>query len=110
MHQSTYVFDVRAGRDGNHVTVLDAEVVANHTVDASTAVIEVLVSENDEDSVLSLLAADENCVTAEELELLHRVFGEGNDTVVIIDGIGNPKEAKLAGCGHRSWRCGEQRT
>lgn len=71
--------------------MLDAEVVANHTVDAGTAVIELLVSEDDEDSVLSLLAADENCVATEKLQLLHGVFGEGNNAVVIIDGIGNPK-------------------
>lgn len=94
---TTYIFNVGARLDGNHVAVLDAEVVANDTVDAGTAVIEVLVGENDEDGVLSLLATDKNCVTTEELELLHGIFGEGNDTVVIVDGIGDPR-ARLVGC------------
>lgn len=76
--------------DGNHVTVLDSQVVTNNSVDASATVIELLVSEDDEDGVLSLLASNQDGVAAEELELIHGGLGEGNDTVVIVDGIGNP--------------------
>lgn len=76
--------------DGNHVTVLDSQVVTNNSVDASATVIELLVSEDDEDGVLSLLASNQDGVTTEELELIHGGLGEGNNTVVIVDGIGNP--------------------
>lgn len=86
----TYIFDIRAGRDSDHITVLDTQVVANHTVDAGTTIIKVFVGEDNEDCVLSLLAPDKNCVTTEKLELFHGIFGECNDTVVIIDGIGDP--------------------
>jgi hypothetical protein len=69
----TYVFDVRARVDGNNITVLDTQVVANDTVYPRRAIIEIVVGEHDEDSVLPLLALDEDCVTAEELERLHGV-------------------------------------
>jgi hypothetical protein len=51
----THVFDIRARVNGDHVAVLHTQVVADDTVDAGAAVIELLVGENDEDSVLSLL-------------------------------------------------------
>jgi hypothetical protein len=75
--------------DGDHVTMLDSEVVANNSVDASAAVIELIVGENDENGILSLLASNQDGVTSEELELVHSGLGEGNDAVVIVDGIGN---------------------
>jgi hypothetical protein len=53
--------------------MLDAEVVANDTVDASTAVIQIVVGQDDEDGVSSHLALDEDCVATEELESLHGV-------------------------------------
>lgn len=86
----THVFDVGARVDGDHVTVLDAEVVADDTVDASTAVIELLVGEDDEHRILSLLASDEDGIASEKLEGVHGGLGQGDDAVVIIDGIGNP--------------------
>jgi hypothetical protein len=70
--------------------MLDSEVVANNSVDASAAVIELIVGENDENGILSLLASNQDGVTSEELELVHSGLGEGNDAVVIVDGIGNP--------------------
>jgi hypothetical protein len=76
--------------DGDHVAVLDAQVVTNDSVDASAAIIELIVSEDDEDSVLSLLASNQDGVTTEELELVHGGLREGNDAVIIVDGIGNP--------------------
>jgi hypothetical protein len=76
--------------DGDHITVLDSQVVTNNSVDASATVIELLVSEDDENGVLSLLASNQDGVASEELELVHGGLGEGNDTVVIVDGIGNP--------------------
>lgn len=76
--------------DGDHITVLDSQVVTNNSVDASAAIIELIIGKDNENGVLSLFASNENGVTAEELELVHRSLGEGNDTVVIVDGIGNP--------------------
>jgi hypothetical protein len=87
---STDIFDIGTRVDGDHVTVLDSEVVANNSVDASAAVIELIVGENDENGILSLLASNQDGVTSEELELVHSGLGEGNDAVVIVDGIGNP--------------------
>jgi hypothetical protein len=83
--------------DGDHVTVLDAEVVAHHSVDASAAIVQLLIGEDDQDGVLSLLAADENGVAAEELESLHGGLGEGDDGVVVVDGIGDPEDLSVGG-------------
>jgi len=83
----TYIFDVRAGMDGDDIAVLDAEVVADDSVQAGAAVVELLVGQDDEHSIFPLLATDEDGVAAEEIELLHRVLGQGNDGVVIVDGI-----------------------
>lgn len=87
---STYIFDVGTRVDGDHVTMLDSEVVANNSVDASAAIIELIIGKNDENSILSLLASNQDGVTSEELELIHGGFGESNDAVVIVDGISNP--------------------
>ena len=86
----TDIFDIGARVDGDHVTVLDAKVVADDSVDASAAVIELLIGKNDKDRLLSLLAADEHGVASEELERVHSGLGEGDDAVVIVDGIGDP--------------------
>jgi hypothetical protein len=87
---STDIFDIGTRVDGDHVTVLDSEVVANNSVDASATVIELIVGENDENGVLSLLASNQDGITSEKLELVHGGLGKGNDAVVIVDGIGNP--------------------
>jgi hypothetical protein len=87
---STDIFDIGTRVDGDHVTMLDSQVVTNDSVDAGAAIIELIIGEDDEDSVLSLLASNEDGVTTEELELVHSGLREGNDTVVIVDGIGNP--------------------
>ncbi len=81
--------------DRDDIAVLDAEVVANNAVQASATIIKIIVGKNDKNCVLSLLAPNENCVAAEKLERLHRVVGEGDDRVVIVDGIGNPKRCQL---------------
>lgn len=61
----TYVFDVGARQDSDHVAVLDTKVVADDPIDAGTAVIELFVLQDDEYGVLSLLAANQNCVASE---------------------------------------------
>ena len=82
--------------DGDDIAVLDAKVVANDTVQSGTAIIEIIVGEHNQDGVLPLLAANQYCVAAEELERLHGVVGEGNDGVVIVDGIRDPETVSQA--------------
>ncbi len=55
---STYVFDIGARVDSDHVSVLDTQVVTNNAVDSSTPVIESIVCQNNENRILSLLASD----------------------------------------------------
>jgi hypothetical protein len=90
----TYIFDVRARMDGDNIAVLDPEVVPHDPIYPCRAVIEVVVGENDQDSVLPLLALYQDCVATEELERLHGVVGEGDDGVVIVDGIGDAGESQ----------------
>lgn len=86
----THVFDIGARVDSNHITVLDSQVVADDSVDSGAAVVELLVGEDDQNSVLPLLAADQNGITTEKLEGIHGGLGQSNDAVVIVDGIGDP--------------------
>jgi hypothetical protein len=88
--RNTHVFDIRARVDGDHVTVLDAQIVADDSVDSSATVVQLLIGEDDEHCILALLASDQDCVAAKKLERVHRRLGQGNDAVVIIDGIGDP--------------------
>ena len=85
--ECTYVFDVWARVNGDDVAMLDSEVVANDSVHSGAAIVEVVISQDNQNSVLSLLALDEHCIASEELEGLHGVVGEGNDRIVIIRGI-----------------------
>ena len=68
-----YIFDIWAGVDGDNVTVLDPQIVSDNSVQSGAAVIKIVVGENDQDCVLSLLASNQNCVATEELESLHGV-------------------------------------
>lgn len=86
----TDVFDVGAWVDGDDVAVLDAQVVAHDTVQTAAAIVELVIAKDDKNGVLSLLATDENGVATEELERVHCVVGQGNNGVVIVDGVGNP--------------------
>lgn len=69
----TYIFDIGAGVDGDDIAVLHPEVVPDDTIDTGTPVIEIVIRQDDEGSVLALLALHQDCVTAEELERLHGV-------------------------------------
>ena len=92
MFQSTYVFDVGAGVDGDNVTMLDTEVVADNAVDAGLTILEIVIGENNQDGVLALLSLDQNGVATEELESLHGVVREGDDGVVIVGGVSNTRK------------------
>lgn len=52
---------------GNDVAVFDSQVVTNHSVDTGTSIIQIIIGEHDQDSVLSLLSLDQDCVASEEL-------------------------------------------
>jgi len=65
--------------NGDDVAVLDTEVVADDTVDTGLTIFEIVIGENNQDSVLALLSLDQDGVATEELERLHGVVGEGND-------------------------------
>ena len=71
--RDAYIFDIRAWVDGDNVAVLDPQVVANNSVYPRGPIIKIVIGENDQDSILPLLALDEDCVTTEELESLHGV-------------------------------------
>lgn len=71
----------------DHVAVLDTEVVTHNTVDAGAPVIEIVISQDDQHRVLALLALHKDCVATEELESLHGVVREGNDRVIIVNGV-----------------------
>lgn len=49
------------------IAVLDSEVVANDTVHPSTPIVKVIIGQNDQHCILSLLALDENRVASEKL-------------------------------------------
>lgn len=59
--------------DGDNVTVLHAQVVPHHTVQATAAVIEVIITKDNKHGVLSLLAPYEDGVATEQLESVHGV-------------------------------------
>lgn len=87
----THIFDVRTRVDGDDITVLDAQVVAHDTIQAAAAIIQVVIGEHNQNSVLSLLASDEDGITTEQLECLHGVVGQCDNGVIIVDGIGDPE-------------------
>jgi hypothetical protein len=70
--------------DRDDIAMLDSEVVSYYTVYASGTIIKIIVCQNNENSVLSLLALDQDCVAAEELQRLHGVVRKGDDGVVIV--------------------------
>ena len=77
--------------DSDHVTVLDSQVVADNSVDSGLAILEIVVGEDDQGGVLSLLAANKDSIAPEELKGFHVVVRQGNDGVVIVDSVGDPR-------------------
>ena len=53
--------------NGDNITVLDAQVVTDHTVHSCTSIIKVIICQHDENSIFSLLSFYEDCVATEEL-------------------------------------------
>lgn len=88
--KATHIFDVRAWVDSDNVAMLDSQVVTNDTVEPSITIVEVIICKDNQDGILSLLASNEDSVTAEQLKLLHSVVRKCDDGVIIVGGIGNP--------------------
>jgi hypothetical protein len=51
--------------DSDDIAMLDAEVVSDHTVHTGAAIIQFVISKNDEDSILALLSLYKNGITTE---------------------------------------------
>jgi len=63
----THVFDIRAWVNGNNIAVLDSQVMSNHTIHSRTAIIQIIICKDDENSILALLALYKHGITAEQL-------------------------------------------
>jgi hypothetical protein len=90
--RAAYVFDVGAWMNSDDVSVFDAKIVTNNTVYPSASIIELIVSQDDEDGILSLLSLDQDSVSSKQLQSFHGLVGESDDRVVVIFGIGNAKQ------------------
>jgi len=53
--------------DSNDITVLDTKVVSNYPVHTGAAIIQIIISKDDENSILALLALDKHSIATEEL-------------------------------------------
>lgn len=52
----TYIFDIWTWVDSDNITVLDAEIVANNTIHPGASIIKIIVGQDNEYCILSLLA------------------------------------------------------
>jgi hypothetical protein len=94
--QDAYIFDIWAWVDSDNITVLDSEVMSDNAVHSRASIIQIIISQDNQNSILSLLALDKDSVATEKTQSLHCVVGEGNDGVVIINGIGDPVATQIS--------------
>ena len=85
----TYIFDVWARVDCDDISVLHPQVVSDHSIYPCRAIIELIICQDDQDGVLSLLALYQDCVATEQLKCFHGVVGECDNGVVIVYGVGD---------------------
>ena len=85
----TYVFDIWTRVDGDDIAMFDSKIVTDNAVHPCTAVIKIILSQNDQDGILPLLALNKDCVTTEKPQSLHGIIGKADDRIVIVDGISN---------------------
>mmetsp|Transcript_17930 Transcript_17930/g.32454 ORF Transcript_17930/g.32454 Transcript_17930/m.32454 type:complete len:503 (-) Transcript_17930:149-1657(-) len=81
------VRDIPAIRHGDDVRESDAQILTYDLVHSHTGIVARFVGQNDAYRVLPLFSLDEDGITAEEGELLHLGWGEGDDGVVVVRGI-----------------------
>jgi hypothetical protein len=60
--------------NGDHISVLDSQVVPHNTVETGASIVEVIIGEHDKHCILALLATNQYRITAEELEGVHSVI------------------------------------
>jgi hypothetical protein len=72
----THIFDIGASMDCNDISVLYAKVMSNNPVDAGASIIEFIIGQHNQNSLLALLASNKDCVTSEQSEDVHGVIGE----------------------------------
>lgn len=53
--------------NGDDITMLDAQIVPDHTVHPGTSIVQVIISKHDENCVFSLLALDQDGIASEQL-------------------------------------------
>jgi hypothetical protein len=82
--------------DGDNIAMLDPEVVTDNSVEAGAAVIKLIIGKYNQDGVLPLLAPNQDGIATEELESLHGVVRQGDNRIVIVDGIGNPTNGQVS--------------
>lgn len=68
-----YIFDIGTWVDGDDVAVLHPQVVSDDAVQANASIIELVIAENDKNSVLALFAPNKNGIATEQLESVHGV-------------------------------------
>jgi len=59
--------------NSDDISMLYPEIVTDDTIHTCASIIKIVVGQNDQHSILSLLSLYEDCVTAEQLQRLHRV-------------------------------------
>jgi hypothetical protein len=91
---TTHIFDVGTWVYRDDIPMLDTQIVANDTVHANAAVIQVILSQDNQYSVLPLFSLDKNRIASEEIERFHRIVGQANDRIIVGGGIGNPAKCK----------------
>ncbi|KAH3663657.1 hypothetical protein OGAPHI_005058 [Ogataea philodendri] len=79
--------DLRTRMDGDNVSKSDSQIVSCHSVDFTNTIFDVVIGQDDQNGVLSLLTFDQRSVSTEQLQQLHGVGRHGDDRVVIIGSI-----------------------
>lgn len=81
------IFNLRARLHRDNVTETHSQVVPDNSVHENLLVRAVSIGENDANGLLTTLALEQDCVAAEELQLVHLRLGQGDDRVVIVVGL-----------------------
>jgi hypothetical protein len=89
LKEDSHIFDVWARVHCDDIAMLDTQVMSHNTIHSSASIVKIVIGQNDQDSILPLLALHEHCVSSEQLESIHCVVRKGNNRVVIVGGIGN---------------------
>lgn len=81
------VFNLWARLHRHNVAKTHSQVVPDNSVHEDLLIGAVSIGEDNADSLLATLALEQDCVAAEELQLVHLGLGQGDDRVVIVGGL-----------------------